>query len=155
MTNMEKPPALPTLTASKNVGLRLGIDIQNIAQKSGATQDKVTTRNPVAVVAAIKDLNLEYAVEAAHVASVSAMTPANAVYDGRELRGTIARVPTGFIAVDADGKKIGVFATQAEAVRRVLTPRAVSVPPTEKTPDFDAENALRRAIYAMMKGGAA
>jgi hypothetical protein len=49
----------------------LAADGSEIAQNTAPTQDRIQ-RNPAAVAVAIKDLTIEYAVDAAHIASVSA-----------------------------------------------------------------------------------
>ncbi len=46
-----------------------------------------------------------------------------AVYDGRVLVGIIARIPNGYSAKDATGRKIGVFKTSAEATRAIFAAR--------------------------------
>jgi hypothetical protein len=69
------------------------------------------------------------------------MTDKHSIYDGRELRGTIAKAPNGFAAFGVDGQRLGsIFQTRTEAVRAVLSsPRA-------------AENALIDAIEALKEG---
>ena len=79
----------------------------------------------------------------------------HAVYDGQTFVGSISKDAEGFAAFDTGGKKLGVFPTRTEAVRSVLAPPPLLAPQIEKAPDFDAENALRRAIDAMAHGAPA
>jgi hypothetical protein len=66
LQNAKRPATGATVNGLPN-DLSFCGDTKNIAQKSGATQ----AQNSVAVAAAIADLTLDYAVEAAHVASVA------------------------------------------------------------------------------------
>jgi hypothetical protein len=74
-------------------------------------------------------------------------TISHAVYDGRELAGSITIGEKGYIALDAVGKRLGVFQTRIDAVKAVLA-----------APDVinrDDEAELIAGVERFMKGDSA
>jgi hypothetical protein len=73
----------------------------------------------------------------------------SAIYDGQTFAGSVSKDGSSFAAFDADGNELGVFATQGEAVRAVLSPP----PPAPPANAFDSDAALLLAIEELAKGG--
>lgn len=76
----------------------------------------------------------------------------SSVYNGQRLAGTVERRGAGYTAFDAGGRVLGVFATQLEAVRAVLSP-----PPAPMHVHAHVKSGtdieLRAALTAMAKSG--